>query len=209
MSNKETKRVTATVLKEDLDKIMTQEKTNQTTVFNLLMDMYNYCPTLQSFSKDEQDLIKRVINKGNGPRLKRKIKLAIIKAAKAEENNPSTGDDEEKINPALKNSARSAELRVDTIVKEIMQNNDKALHWHDKRLITAGSIESLATEHKKANPEYFIPSKIVIRKYFEIHKAAIEEHNKAHNLASDHNIKAHAERKRLQKAQGGQDANNA
>ena len=103
---------------------------------------------------------------------------------------------------SLKNSAKSADARVDALLEEIFKNNNEAVHWYDKILLTKSSILDYSKKQKSFDPTNIAMGKVVLDRALERYKEQIEQHHEEHKLADNHNIVAHYERLKAVKEAG-------
>lgn len=112
------------------------------------------------------------------------------------------------VDETVKNSAKSADIRVARIVEEMIEGNKQAANWYDKVFINKKSILKNAQERKKQNPESYGVGNIVIDRYIDRNKEFIQNHNNQEGLNENHNLKAYHQKNKIKKqeARGQNDA---
>ena len=98
------------------------------------------------------------------------------------------------IDTSLKNSAKSADVRADTLITKMFEHNELADNWYDKILLTKSSILDYSKKQKDLDPENIAMGKIVLDRCLERNQELIERHHEKQGLKSNHNIAAHYER---------------
>lgn len=106
------------------------------------------------------------------------------------------------VDTKLKNSAKSADARADALLEEIFMNNNKAIHWYDKILLTKSSILDYSKKQKSFRPTSIAMGKVVLDRALERYEERIRQHTQEHKLADNHNIIAHYERLKAAKEAG-------
>lgn len=105
------------------------------------------------------------------------------------------------VDTKVKNSAKAADARADTLIEQIFTNNNDAKHWYDKVLITKTSILDYAAKQKVSDPHAIVSGKLVLDRCLERHKERVKQHHIEHGLTPNHNAMAHYER--LKATKGG------
>ena len=82
-----------------------------------------------------------------------------------------------------------ADLKVSSIVAEMMLHNDKATCWQDKREITARSVNDWG-KHADTLVAYKSFYQPVLKRYFMLHRETIQQHHLKHNIKPGHNRRA-------------------
>jgi hypothetical protein len=99
--------------------------------------------------------------------------------------------DYSKASLTVKNSSKSAFLRTEKMIDELMIKNDSVKEWFERKYINQKTVFDYAKEKKKVEPTFLAVSNKTVRQYLAINKQKIEDHNKKYNMAEDHNLKVH------------------
>lgn len=167
------------------------------TQSNLFNQIWNNFKNFHiKLSEEEQDIINKASSVASVT-LKKRIRRYLLKTANQlidqELNN------QQEVNTLLKNSSKAADIRLAEIISEIMQANDNATHWYDRKYLSQKSIFDYARERKELNPDGYGVSIPVINRYLERYKALIASHHEKHGMNADHNSLAYHERERMKK----------
>lgn len=153
-------------LKKEIDPDFTREQ-----LLVLLLDSYE-ANTL-SFNHFERDLIDRAA-KSAGETSDSLIKKGALLFAQKTISSVKKGN--EPIDLATSRTAGAADMRVKEAVESMMEENDNAANWFERKYINQRSL----SERTGANRQ-------VIQRYLATHQEHIESHHKKHAMTEDHN----------------------
>jgi hypothetical protein len=135
---------------------------------------------------DEENLLLIDINNTIPDLFEKKIKHLIASLADKLKNT-----DYSKASLTVKNSSKSAFLRTEKMIDELMIKNDSVKEWFERKYINQKTVFDYAKEKKKVEPSFLAVSNKTVRQYLAINKQKIEDHNKKYDMAEDHNLKVH------------------
>ena len=159
--------------------------------FEGLLDIYQYF-NLKLNDQDKETL--KCINETMPDIFEKKIKHLIESMGNKLKN--TVYDDAD---TKLKNSSKSAFLRVERIVEELAKQNDDVKEWFERKYINQKTIFEAAKLKKSENPKDFAVSSKVIKQYLAINKTKVDDYNKKYNISVDNNLKAHYEKMKREK----------
>lgn len=159
-----------TTFKNKLKKEINFDITNEQLLV-LLLDSYE-ANTL-TFNHFERDLIDRAA-KSAGETSDSLIKKGALLFAQKTISNVKKGN--EPIDLATSRTAGAADMRVKEAVDAMMEENDNAANWFERKYINQRSL----SEKTGANRQ-------VIQRYLATHQEHIESHHKKHGMTEDHN----------------------
>lgn len=169
----------------------------QGQLFTLMFD--NYLNLYVEFSEADNTIIRQA-QKIAPDTLKRKIKKSVVRYAD-EIINPKDVPNEAAARVGLKSSPRAADVRADMLLKQIFKDNDNAINWYDKILLTKSSLLNYIEKQKTLEPEIISIGKTVLDRCLERNKELIKEHHEKHKLTPDHNTKAYYEYQKTTKGE--------
>jgi hypothetical protein len=117
------------------------------------------------------------------------IKKTVLRTAKRIINNKDKSPQE--VDKNMRNSYRSADLRAKEIVEEMMEQNDTAPNWYDRKFLSKKAIADYSKIRRATIEGAMAVNMSVIERYLSGHKTEINEHHKKHGLLKDHNLKAY------------------
>lgn len=166
----------------------------------LFMAMLNTYQSLRPEFDDAESAIMQEARALAPKNFDKSIKRATLRYAKSiiEQKNKLPRP----VDTKLKNSAKSADARADALIEEIFKNNNEAIHWYDKILLTKSSILDYSKKQKSLNPTSIAMGKVVLDRALERYEERIRQHTQEHKLADNHNIVAHYERLKAAKEAG-------
>jgi len=158
-------------------------KLDKKQLFDLLLNTYQ----LFNFklSEEEKETLK-YINNTVPDIFQKKIKQVIETLG-----NKLKNTDYEDADLSLKNSSKSAFLRIEKIIDELVKQNDNVKEWFDRRYINQKTIFEFAKEKKRLVPDFLAVSNRSIKQYLAINKNKIDEYNNKYDMSEDHNLKVH------------------
>ena len=152
-------------------------------LFDLLLNTYQFFNF--KLSEEEKDTLK-YINNTVPDIFQRKIKQVIEKLG-----NKLKNTDYEDVDLSIKNSSKSAFLRIEKIIDDLVKQNDNGKEWFDRRYINQKTIFEFAKENKRLTPDFLAVSNRSIKQYLAINKIKINEYNNKYDMKEDHNLKVH------------------
>ena len=185
----------ATHINQDFEKLAEDNKATKKQLFVSMLN--NYKNLSLEFNETEVALIKQAKEVALQA-FKKAAKKAILQCAKKVRDMEDQLKDTT-IDPSLKNSARSADVRADTLITKIFEHNELADNWYDKTLLTKSSVLDFIEKQKQLDPETIAIGKVVLDRCLERNKELIQLHHEEHELKSNHNVKAHYERLKITK----------
>jgi len=153
--------------------------------FEGILDIYRYFNLKLS---DEDKVNLKYLNETVPDIFVKKIKR-LIESMGNKLKNPNYDN----ANTNIKNSSKSAFLRVEKIVEELAKQNDTVKEWFERKYINQKTIFEFAKNKKLQNPKSLAVSSRVIKQYLSINKNKIDGYNKKYDMSANHNLKAHYE----------------
>lgn len=162
-------------------------------LFETIWEVYKYCDF--NLNKKDKENINQINNTLPGELSKKFKHLIQLTCDKLDSLNSKDHD------LSIKNSSKSAFIRIDMIVNEMMKNNDNSGNWFDKIHISNKSILNYVQNKKKDDPSILTFGNDTIKKYLIINKKNVDDHNNKHELGKNHNLKAFYYKKQNQQQQ--------
>ena len=104
---------------------------------------------------------------------------------------------------SFKNSSKSAFLRIEQLIKELVVQNDNGKDWFDRKYINQKTIFDFSKEKKRLTPSTITVSCRTINQYLAINKDKVDGYNKKYDMGEDHNLKVYYFKKKKKKENKG------
>lgn len=187
--NEKAKLYLGNIPKEISNEFSNYAKQHETKQSQLFIEIWNnFKKHYLAFDEQEQALIEQALSIVDKS-FDEFVKKTVLKAVKRTIANKDLLSQEVDINK--RNSYRAASLRVKEIVEEMMEQNDTAPNWYERKFLSKKAIADYAKVRKIKVKGAMSLNMSVIERYLNSYKAEIEEHHKKYNLSKDHNLKAY------------------